>query len=95
MFDFWPGPPCLPVIGSMPFVPSKHVQFTMQNKWLKEYGPVVGLMYGTQPAIAVIGAKAVLEVLRREEFQGRLDGFNERDRAHNKRLGKTRIGFLH
>jgi methyl farnesoate epoxidase/farnesoate epoxidase len=79
----------------MPFVPSQHVQFTMQKKWLKEYGPVVGLMYGSQPAIAVIGAEAVLEVLRRDEFQGRPDSFSTRDRAINKRLGKTRLGSLH
>jgi methyl farnesoate epoxidase/farnesoate epoxidase len=79
----------------MPFVPSQRVQFTMQKKWLKEYGPVVGLMHGSHPAIAVIGAEAVLEVLRRDEFQGRPDSFNARDRAFNKRLGKTRISFLH
>lgn len=85
--NFPPGPPCLPVVGSMPFVPSQRVQFTMQKKWLKEYGPVVGLMYGSHPAIAVIGAEAVLEVLRRDEFQGRPDSFNARDRAFNKRLG--------
>ena len=66
----------------------------MQKKWLKRYGPVVGLMYGSHPAIAVIGGEESLEVLRREEFQGRPDSFNARDRAFNKRLGKTRIYFL-
>jgi len=85
--NFPPGPPCLPLVGSMPFVPTKHVQFTMQNKWLKKYGPVVGLMYSTQPVIAVISPEVALEVLRREEFQGRPDTFNSRDRAFNKRLG--------
>jgi hypothetical protein len=59
----------------------------MVNKWKKEYGPVVGLMFGSQPTIAVIGAEEVLEVFRREEFQGRPDTFNARDRAFNQRLG--------
>lgn len=95
MFAFRPGPPCLPVAGSIPFVPTKHVQFTMQKKWLKEYGSVVGLMYGSHPVIAVIDGETCLEVFRREEFQGRPDTFNSRDRAFNKRLGKTRFGFLH
>jgi hypothetical protein len=67
----------------------------MQHKWLKKYGPVVGLMYSSQPAIAVINAEAAMEVLRRDEFQGRPDTFNSRDRAFNKRLGKTRLVFLH
>jgi len=85
--NFPPGPPCLPVFGSIPFVPTKHVQFTMQKKWLKEYGPVVGLMYGSHPVIATVSGEACLEVLRRDEFQGRPDSFNSRDRAFNKRLG--------
>jgi len=85
--NFPPGPPCLPVVGSIPFVPTKNVQFTMQKKWLKEYGPVVGLMYGSHPVIAVIGAEACLEVFRRDEFQGRPDTFNSRDRSFNKKLG--------
>jgi hypothetical protein len=71
----------------MPFVPAKCVQFTMVKKWLKDYGPVVGLMFGSQPTVAVIGAEEVLEVLRRDEFQGRPDTFNSRDRAFNQRLG--------
>ena len=83
------------MVGSIPFVPTKHVQFTMQKKWLKEYGPVVGLMYGSHPVIATVSGEACLEVLRRDEFQGRPDSFNSRDRAFNKRLGNTRFDFLH
>ncbi|PNF20447.1 Methyl farnesoate epoxidase [Cryptotermes secundus] len=85
--NFPPGPPCLPVVGSIPFIPAKHVQFTMVKKWKKQYGPVVGLMLGSKPALAVIGAEECLEVFRRDEFQGRPDTFNSRDRAFNKRLG--------
>jgi hypothetical protein len=82
------------VVGSIPFIPAKHVQFTMVKKWKNEYGPVVGLMLGSQPAIAVVGAEECLEVFRREEFQGRPDTFNSRDRAFNKRLGTFCFIFL-
>jgi hypothetical protein len=61
----------------------------MVKEWQKKYGPVVGLMFGSQPTVAVIGAQEVLEVFRREEFQGRPDTFNSRDRAFNQRLGKS------
>jgi hypothetical protein len=60
----------------------------MTKKWSKDYGPVVGLMFGSKPTVAVVGAQEVLEVFRREEFQGRPDSFNSRDRSFNKRLGK-------
>jgi hypothetical protein len=95
IFAFLLCSPCLPVIGSFPFVPTENAQFTMQEKWLKKYGPVVGLMYGSHPVIATVGGEATLEVLRRDEFQGRPDTFNARDRAFNKRLGNTTFGFLH
>ncbi|XP_069672282.1 methyl farnesoate epoxidase-like [Periplaneta americana] len=85
--NFPPGPLCLPIVGSVPFIPPQHVQFTMCGKWRKRYGPVVGLMFGSKPTVAIVEPKAVLEVLRREEFQGRPDNFNSRDRAFNKRLG--------
>jgi hypothetical protein len=66
----------------------------MAKKWKKEYGPVVGLMLGSQPAIAVVGPEEVLEALRRDEFQGRPDTFNARDRAFEKRLGTFCFIFL-
>ncbi|XP_021919684.1 methyl farnesoate epoxidase-like [Zootermopsis nevadensis] len=85
--NFPPGPPCLPLVGTLPFVPSKNVHFTMVKKWINDYGPVVGLMFGSHPAVAVIGAKQVMEVLRRDEFQGRPYTFNAKHRSFNKRLG--------
>lgn len=84
----------MPVVGSVLFVPAENGHFAMQKKWLKQYGPVVGLMYGSQPVIAVVGGEACLEVFRRDEFQGRPDTFSARDRAFNQRLGNTRFGFL-
>lgn len=58
------------------------------EKWLKQYGPVVGLMLGSQPAVAICGPTEVLEVLRREEFQGRPENANFRQENFNRKLGK-------
>ncbi|XP_021919682.1 methyl farnesoate epoxidase-like isoform X2 [Zootermopsis nevadensis] len=85
--NFPPGPPCLPVLGSIPFLPRKYLHCVMAGSWMDKYGPVVGLMFGTKKALGVSGAKAVLEVLRRDEFQGRVDNSRTRDISFNKRLG--------
>ena len=76
------------MIGTIPFIPSKNVHFVMMTEWKKKYGNIIGLMMGKRPAIVITGAEEVLEALRRDEFQGRPDTFNSRDRAFNKRLGE-------
>jgi hypothetical protein len=45
-------------------------------------------MLGSIPIIAVSGPREVLEVLHRDEFQGRSDGPEVRERSFNKRLGE-------
>jgi hypothetical protein len=60
----------------------------MSGSWLEKYGPVVGLLLGSAPLIAVSGPHAVLEVLRRDEFHGRPDSEEIRERSFNKRLGE-------
>jgi hypothetical protein len=60
----------------------------MAGKWFHKYGPVVGLMFGSRKALAVSGARAVLEVLRRDEFQGRGQTSGIKNISFNKRLGK-------
>ncbi|XP_067013413.2 methyl farnesoate epoxidase [Anabrus simplex] len=84
--NFPPGPPYLPVIGSAPFLQSKNFHFLME-KWRSQYGPVVGIFLGRQPAIAVCEPSTVLEVLKREEFQGRPDNESLRERSLGKHLG--------
>jgi hypothetical protein len=66
----------------------KNIHLTMSGSWLEKYGPVVGLVLGSIPVIAVGGPREVLEVLRRDEFQGRPDGPEVRERSFNKRLGE-------
>lgn len=55
---------------------------------MEKYGPVVGLMLGSIPIIAVSGPREVLEVLRRNEFDGRPDVPEVRERSLNKRFGE-------
>ncbi|KDR22559.1 methyl farnesoate epoxidase-like isoform X2 [Zootermopsis nevadensis] len=84
--NFPPGPPCLPVVGCVPFLPSQYLHLKMEL-WLKKYGSVVGLMLGSQPAVLICGPNEVLEVLRREEFQGRPEKANFRQENFNRKLG--------
>jgi len=60
----------------------------MSGNWLEKYGPLVGLILGSSPVIAVGGPREVMEVLRRDEFQGRPDVENVREGNFNKRLGE-------
>jgi hypothetical protein len=60
----------------------------MAGKWLQKYGPIVGLVFGSRRTIAICGAREVLEVLQREEFQARPTSSFFKDRSFGKRLGK-------
>ncbi|XP_069672288.1 methyl farnesoate epoxidase-like [Periplaneta americana] len=85
--NFPPGPPYYPIVGSAPNFPIKFLHLHMAEKWLSQYGPLVGLMLGAKKCVAVCGPKEVLEVLRREEFQGRHQNVLIRDRAFDKKIG--------
>lgn len=85
--NFPPGPPFVPVLGSILFIPKKLLHLTMAGEWRRKYGPLVGLFLGSKLAVAVCGPNEVLEVLRREEFQARPDDILFRDRAFDKKLG--------
>ena len=90
-----PGPPCFPLVGSVLFLPRKYPYLIMAGNWLEKYGPVVGLLFGSKKAVAVSSAKAVLEVLRREEFQGRTESSRLKDMSFNKRLGKWHSKWIY
>ncbi|XP_049963436.1 methyl farnesoate epoxidase-like isoform X2 [Schistocerca serialis cubense] len=85
--NFPPGPPCLPVLGSVLSLAGAKPHLRLEA-WREQYGPVVGLVLpGSVPAVAVCGADAVFETLRRDEFQGRPDDPDLRERTLNQRLG--------
>lgn len=86
------GPKWLPICGN----------FTQYKKKLKllgyhhlvwqelseVYGDIVGLKMGRNLVVTVFGAEGVKEVLTREDFDGRPDGYFFRLRTFGKRLGK-------
>ncbi|XP_019871649.1 methyl farnesoate epoxidase-like [Aethina tumida] len=88
---FPPGPKWLPICGN----------FTQYKKKLKllgyhhlvwqelseVYGDIVGLKMGRNLVVTVFGAEGVKEVLTREDFDGRPDGYFFRLRTFGKRLG--------
>nr|WCC58046.1 cytochrome P450 [Pharsalia antennata] len=86
-----PGPKFLPVIGSYGHyrnrLKSLGYHHLVWSELSKEYGEIVGLKLGRHLVVAVFGAEAIKEVLSREEFDGRPDGFFFRLRTFGKRLG--------
>ena len=62
----------------------------MAGEWRTKYGSVVGCIIGGRKLIAVCGPLEVLEVLKRDEFQGRPKETIFKERSFNKRLGKQK-----
>lgn len=60
----------------------------MAGEWQTKYGPLVGFLVGSQKFVAICGPNEVLEVLKRDEFQGRPKGDFLKERSFNKSLGK-------
>ncbi|KAG0710129.1 Methyl farnesoate epoxidase [Chionoecetes opilio] len=65
-----PGPPRLPLLGFLPFLDS-HLPHKQMWRLSDTYGPVVGLYFGTQPAVVVNGWEAVKEALQNDDLNGR------------------------
>lgn len=86
------GPPLLPVVGNfLDYKKRLKILGYHHLVWMnlyKLYGDVVGLKLGRTLVVTVFGAEAVREILNREEFDGRPDGFFFRMRTFGKRLGK-------
>ncbi|KAG8313366.1 hypothetical protein J6590_001833 [Homalodisca vitripennis] len=86
-----PGPKWLPLFGSFWAFYFLLRQFKYTHlAWTRlsaKYGPLVGLRLGRDYIVLVSGQPLVREVLTREEFEGRPDGFLFRLRAFGKRLG--------
>lgn len=84
--NFPPGPMPLPIIGSIYNFPSKHISKNIEI-WSKKYGETIGYMFVSQPIVFVTGVDNVLAALRKEEFQGRPDDFDLRNRSFGERFG--------
>ncbi|KAK4873499.1 hypothetical protein RN001_015528 [Aquatica leii] len=86
-----PGPKWLPIIGNYRDFKRRldklGYHHLVWDELAKIYGPVVCLKMGRSLVVTVTGPEAVREVLTRDEFDGRPDGFFFRVRTFGKRLG--------
>lgn len=85
------GPPWLPVLGNWlqfrKYIKQAKFIHLVWQRFAEEYGPLVGLRLGRDRIIIVSDYKLAKDILSREEFEGRPDGFFFRLRSMGKRLG--------
>ncbi|KAI7815650.1 cytochrome p450 [Rhyzopertha dominica] len=86
-----PGPRWLPFFGNFIYfrrrLRSLGYNHLVWQELSEKYGNLVGLRLGRDLVVTAFGATAVKEILTREEFNGRPDGFFFRLRTFGKRLG--------
>ena len=86
------GPIWLPVVGSYLWFRREKARVGYHHLvWSSlsaQYGPVAGVKLGRDSIVIVSGYEAAKEVLLRDDFDGRPDGFFFRLRTFGKRLGK-------
>ena len=68
---FPPGPPHIPIAGSLPFLFGIGVERYVSPK-IVSYGPVTGMYLGTYPSIMINDWKLAKSLFMREEFSGRM-----------------------
>lgn len=89
--DYPKGPRWYPIIGNYTQVSKELEKQGYHHKvWMEfanEYGNMIGLKMGTMLLVVVNGVDLVREVLTRDEFSGRPDGFFFRLRTFGKQIG--------
>ena len=68
--NFPPGPPHLPIIGSLPFLQGEGLEKYV-GQAVAAYGPVTGLFAGAYPMLMVNDWKLAKSLFNQEEFCGR------------------------
>jgi len=86
--NFPPGPPSVPILGSVPFLPKMKGVVAFAGDWITErYGKLVGLKLGPYPVVCIYDYELAKEICAKEEASGRPDIFWNNIRMLNKRLG--------
>ena len=68
---FPPGPPSVPVLGSLPFLPGRGVE-KFVSEYVSSFGPVTGLMVGSYHAAMINDWRLARQLFSKEEFSGRI-----------------------
>ena len=71
---FPPGPPSLPIVGCVPFLPFKEGARNMMASvnWIPKYGDIIGLKFETQKMVFVQSFSKAKEMAFNEKFAGRV-----------------------
>lgn len=68
---FPPGPPAIPILGSIPFLWGKGPE-RFVNENMKSYGAVTGFYTGSYPTIVINDWELAKSLFQREDFAGRI-----------------------
>ena len=71
---FPPGPPSLPVVGSLPFLPGTGTEKFVSDH-VTSYGPVTGLKAGSYYVAMINDWRLAKTLFTKEEFSGRLQNY--------------------
>ncbi|KAJ9576496.1 hypothetical protein L9F63_025606, partial [Diploptera punctata] len=86
-----PGPVWLPVVGSYLWFRREKSRVgyyhLVWSSLSSRYGPVTGMRLGTDYIVVACGYDAIRDILLRDEFDGRPDGYFFRLRTFGKRMG--------
>ncbi|XP_011146847.1 methyl farnesoate epoxidase [Harpegnathos saltator] len=89
--NYPPGPIWMPLLGCLPmywWLYSKYqYNYRVFQALSRRYGPILGLKFGKQKIVVISTHDLVKQLLLRDEFNGRPDGFLFRMRAFGKRKG--------
>ena len=69
--NFPPGPPHLPIIGSIPFLKGNGLE-KLVGQEIASYGPITGFFVGAYPTVVINDWKLAKSLFAREDFSGRL-----------------------
>jgi len=71
---FPPGPPTVPILGSLPFLPGSGIE-KFVSEYIASFGKVTGLVAGSNYIVMINDWKLAKSLFAKEEFSGRLRNY--------------------